>query len=375
MISADVAVVGGGMAGVSVAAALAPSARVVLLEREAELGFHATARSVAQFQESNGPAPVRALTKASRPHFEAIGAEAAGPALRPRRTLWIAQATDRAKLEALVAAEDAVERVSPARARELCPALRAEYATAAAVEDRSKDIDVDLVFQHYLRTARRAGARIVRSAEVLAGRWDGSSWRLSTAAGEVAAAVIVDAAGAWADEIARTLGARPVGLRALRRTAVVCRVSPGRADPGWPLVADIADRFYFRPEAEGVLASPADETPSTPADARPDPLDVARTLERINAATDLDVRSVARAWAGLRTFAADRLPVVGFDPDVPGLCWLAGQGGFGIQLAPALAQLAAHLVTGTPLRDLAEPGLDADALAPDRFGARPAVNG
>ncbi|MGW5366538.1 NAD(P)/FAD-dependent oxidoreductase [Actinopolymorpha pittospori] len=367
MISVDVAVVGGGMAGASVAAELAPHASVALLEREPELGYHTTARSAAQFQESIGSATIRVLTRASRAVLEAIGEEVGTPVLRPRQTLWVGRPEDRGRLEALVAG-GAVEQVGAAEALARCPALREDHVAVAAVERGSQDVDVDLVFQHYLRAARRSGVQVLRGAELLAARRSGSGWLLSTAQGDVSASVVVDAAGAWADEVATLLGARRLDLRPLRRTALVARVSARPIDPDWPMVVDVADRFYFRPESGGVLASPADETPTAPSDARPDELDVALTLERLNDATDLAVRSVVRAWAGLRTFAPDRLPVVGFGPDVPGLMWLAGQGGFGIQIAPALAILACGLLTkGAVPAGIAGLGFDAGSLSPTRF--------
>jgi D-arginine dehydrogenase len=193
---------------------------------------------------------------------------------------------------------------------------------------------------------------------VRAGRRRGARWELETGAGPVRAGVVVNAAGAWADDVARRLGVSPVGLRPLRRTAAVARTAS--VDRAWPLVSDVAERFYFRPEGTGVLISPADETPSEPCDARPDDESVALAIERVNAATTLNLRSVVTAWAGLRTFAPDRNPVVGPDPDEPSFCWLAGQGGFGIQTAPALAELTAHVVASGP--DDLPP-----ALSPARF--------
>jgi D-arginine dehydrogenase len=232
-----------------------------------------------------------------------------------------------------------------AEAAAKCPAIRPDWCKAALVEPDALEIDVLGLHQHYLGGARQLGAQIMLDAALTSGKHDGERWHLETTAGPIIATDVVNAAGAWADQIATCLEAPPIGVRPLRRTAAVARAAGvGRS---WPLVADLAETFYFRPEGAGVLISPADETPSDPCDARPDDLDVALALERVNEATTLGLRSVVTAWAGLRTFTADRNPVAGADPAAPGLWWLAGQGGYGIQMAPALAELAAGAILGT----------------------------
>jgi D-arginine dehydrogenase len=381
----DVAVVGGGIAGVSVAAELAGTHTVALLEQEDQLARHATGRSAAAFLESYGPPPVRALTRASRPLLDALAAEG-GPLLVPRPLLWVAGPDQAAAVAALSAQQPELEVLDAAEARGLCAALDRGWLSAAAVERAAQDIDVAGLHQAFVRRARRRGVAVERESRVVGARHDGRRWHLARAGGRgaVVAEVVVDAAGAWADGVAGLLGARPCGLRPLRRTIAIARPGPGPGrgplrgpDPTGlpadaPLVADVDDAFYFRPEGPHVLVSPADETPSEPCDARPDEVDVALALERVNAATTLGLRSVVTAWAGLRTFAPDGVPVAGWDPDVPGLVWLAGQGGYGIQTSAALAVFAAALVRGEAP---GVAGVDPAELAPARLRGEIATGG
>lgn len=353
VIETDVAVVGAGIAGVSAAYELTGAGSVLILERESQPAYHTTGRSAAMLLDSYGGPAVRALTVASGPLFGVRPG-----ILTPRPLLWVAPEEQRAELDALRAELPQLSAVDEAEARRLFPPLRPGWAAGALLDATAREIDVAGLHQHYLGGAERAGARLLLSAPVLGGRYQDGRWHLRTGAGDVRAAWVVDAAGAWADEVARALGVPPVGLRPLRRTAAVARASG--VDPGWPLVADVGETFYLRPEGTGVLISPADETPSPPCDARPDELDVALALERVDAATTLGLRSVRTAWAGLRTFTADRTPVIGADAAVPGFCWLAGQGGYGIQIAPAAARLAAAAVTG---------GEVPAELAPGRFSS------
>jgi D-arginine dehydrogenase len=307
------------------------------------------------FLESYGGEQVRALTRASRPAFEGVGT-----LLRPRPLLWVANPEAASAHD--LAGGATLESIGPAEAIALCPVLRPEWAGGALVEPDAQEIDVLGLHQHFLGGARRRGVRVEVNARVRGGYHDGAAWHLETAVGPVRARSVVDAAGAWADAVATRLGVTPIGLTPLVRTAVVARHAA--VDPGWPLVGDRAETFYFRPEGQGVLVSPADETPSEPHDVRPDDLAVATALERVNAATTLDLRSVRTAWAGLRTFAPDRDPVVGADPDHPSFCWLAGLGGFGIQTAPAMARLAADAVRASAA---AASDPVAASLSPARF--------
>jgi D-arginine dehydrogenase len=354
------------MAGMSLASELAATHSVIVLEQEGQLAHHATGRSAAAFLESYGGPEVRALTRASRPLLEAAAVDA--PLLTRRPLLWIGGPGRERAIAEMRRQQPGLRGLSLADAQRMCSVVRPEWVAAAAVEPDAQDIDVAGLHQAYVREARRNGVIVARDSRVSEAAYDGRAWRLRHAGGTVSAGVVVDAAGAWADHVATLLGARPCGLRPLRRTVVIART--GQPVPAsWPLVADVDDTFYFRPDGPHVLASPADETPSEPCDARPDEADVARAIERVNLATTLGIRSVVTAWAGLRTFAADRVPVMGYDPDVPGLFWLAGQGGYGIQTAPALARLAAGVLRGDVLPSREAPDVDPRALSPARFRA------
>ncbi|GGM28221.1 NAD(P)/FAD-dependent oxidoreductase [Dactylosporangium sucinum] len=366
----DVAIIGGGMAGMSIAAELAEldsrlaerserePLRLTVLEREHQFGYHTTGRSVAALLESYGSPEVRALTRASRVILDAMGAESGTPLLRTRPLVWIAREDQLGLLNALLTGNPAVRGVDPAGARTLCPALRPEAIARAAVERTAQDVDVDGLLELYRTRAAAAGVRLRTAIGLESGEWTGDGWRLTTDRGELFAGRVVNAAGAWADAVARRLEVAPAGLTPLRRTVAVVG-APGVL-PSWPLVLDVGDAFYFRPERGGLLVSPADETPSPPVDAAAAPADVELALERVRAATTLDLRTVRTSWAGLRTFAPDRNPVVGPDPRQEGFFWFAGQGGAGIQAAPALARLAAARLLG---EEYEVPGLDPGSLS------------
>ncbi|HEY2815218.1 MAG TPA: FAD-binding oxidoreductase [Acidimicrobiales bacterium] len=369
----DVIVVGGGIAGISAAYELAAHASCVLLEREDQLTHHTTGRSAAAYLETYGNATVRRLTIASRSFFESPPAELdATDLLSPRGLLWIGTRERVAALRAIAengaALVPSVRLVTTDEARSLCPALHPAYAAAAVFEPDASDIDVAALHQAYVRGFRARGGEIVRSSPVTALDRDGDAWTVVSGGSTRRADVVVDAAGAWADEVAGLAGARLLGLQPLRRTAFTCPAPAAVDVRTWPLVADVDDRFYFKPEGPQLLCSLADETPSPPCDAQPEEADVALALERINDATDLGLRHVQRAWAGLRSFVPDRTPVVGRDPEMPGLCWLAGQGGYGIQTAPAMARAVASLVLDGRLPDdLVAVGVSEADLSPARF--------
>lgn len=362
-------VVGGGIAGVSIAYELAARASVVLVEQEAQLAHHTTGRSAAMYLSSYGGTVVRGLTAASRDDFDRLTEELdAPPLLRPRSLLWVTDDTGMPHLDDLFAGGVVLDRLTVDEALALCPVLRPERLAAVAQDPGAWEIDVLALHQAYVRGLRARAAEVRRSARAAVSR-AGAGWRVDTAPGAIEADVVVVAAGAWCDEVATTAGVEPVGLRPLRRTLVTSPVHRDEPIDAWPLVADVADRFYFRPEGpDQVLLSPADEIPSDPCDARPEEEDVALALERVNEATTLGLRSVRAAWAGLRTFAPDRAPVVGWRSGEEGFCWFAGQGGYGIQMAPALARTGAALVLdGAVPVDVAALGVRADDLSPGRF--------
>jgi D-arginine dehydrogenase len=363
----DAIVIGGGMAGVSIAHELVADRRVLVLDMEATLAYHTTGRSAAMFLESYGGPTIRALTTASRAYL--ADPPDGSRLLSPLAMLHIGRVGRGAAIEELYAAVrplvPSVELLEPSSAAAVQPLLRPECIDLALLEPDAMEIDVHALHQGFVHGLRARGGTIAIGARLAAARRDRSAWTLSTSDDRVVSApVVVDAAGAWADDVADLFGARRVGLRALRRTAFIVDAPPGLAPP---MIADIDDAFYIKPDAGRLLCSPADETPQEPGDARPDTLEIARAIEVINDVTTLDVRHVRSTWAGLRSFVTDRSPVVGFDPSVEGFFWFAAQGGYGIQTAPALARTGAALVRREPVpSDVAERGLAAAAISPDR---------
>jgi D-arginine dehydrogenase len=381
-VRSDFLVIGGGIAGASAGYFLAASGSVTLLEAEAVPGYHSTGRSAALFSEYYGNSAVRALTAASRPFYTAPPPGFGTPLLSPRGVLALCpHGAERRFGDALAAGLTApvpVRELAPGEARRYCPVVRPEWFSRAMLKPAAMDIDVDAVHQGFLRGIRERGGRVVRSAPVQALRRRAGLWRAVTGAGEFSAGCVVNAAGAWADEIAELAGVRRTGLTPLRRTACIVAAPAvkrdGAADgpldsSGWPMVADVTETFYVKPESGRLLLSPADATPVPPGDARPDDLDVAVAIERVQAATTLEIRHVQRAWAGLRSAVADDTPVIGPAPDTRGFVWLAALSGYGIQTAPAAGALAAAFAAGTG----PPAGLDLAALAPGRFLARPAM--
>jgi D-arginine dehydrogenase len=363
----DAIVVGGGMAGVSLAYELAADHSVVLLDMEPTLAYHTTGRSAAMFLESYGGPAVRALTTASRTFLEQR------QVLTPLPMLHVGLAgRGQAVADLYRAVQVLVPEVELLDARQVVrtqPLLRPGVVEQALLEPGATEIDVHAVHQFYVHGLRERGGRIVTAAAVRTARLDGNEWLVSAAGDEWRAPVVANAAGAWADVVAGLFGARPVGVRALRRTAFTVDAPPGA---GAPMIADLDDAFYVKPDAGRLLCSPADETPQRPGDARADELEIARAIDAINAATTVDVRHVRARWAGLRTFVADRSPVVGFDALRPGFFWFAAQGGYGIQLAPALARVGAALVRGADLpADVTDRGLRSDELSPSRVAGAP----
>ena len=342
-------IVGAGIAGSSLAFELADRASVVLLEREAQPGYHSTGRSAAMLTETYGSALVRRLARASRPFLERPPPDFADhPLLSPRGMLHVARADQRAALDqaerAAASLVPALRRLNAAAVRELAPLVSATYVDGGLLEPDARAIDVALLHQGYLRGLRRRGGRLVTDAAVTAIRARRGGWEVATTAGAVRAEILVDAAGAWADRIAELAGVASLGLVAKRRTAVLLDPPAGLDPAAWPMVIDVEERFYVKPEAGQLLVSPADETPVAPADVQPEELDVAIAIDRYETLSGERSPRIRHRWAGLRSFVADHDPVVGPDPAAPGFVWLAGQGGFGIMTAPALTRIAAALI-------------------------------
>ncbi len=339
----DIAIVGAGIAGASLAAALAGRARVVLLEAEDRPGYHSTGRSAAFWTESYGGPQIQPLTTASGPFLREHGL------LSARGALTIARRGQEAALAEFVAAYRAlgvrVDELDRAGLLRRLPGLRADW-TCGALEPDCSDIDVAGLHQWFLAAARKDGAELLCRARLDRAERRGASWRVVFEDGrEVGCTVLANAAGAWADEVAARCGVAPLGIAAYRRTVAQLRTDP-LPPTDLPLVLDLGEQFYFKPEAGSLWLSPHDEIPSAPCDAAPEELDVATAIARFEEVVDWRVARVEHKWAGLRSFAPDRLPVYGFDPAHAGFFWCAGQGGFGIQTAPAAADLAARLVLG-----------------------------
>jgi len=371
--AADIVIVGGGIAGAGAAYEVAAFASVILLERESHCGYHSTGRSAASFTENYGGAIGRRLAIASRTFLQSPPAGFCDhPLLTARGMITIARADQLELLEQrLESARTLVSTITPidvAAAIARVPILRRDYLAGAFIEPHSKELDVHGLHQGFLRAAKARGARIVVDADVRTIERRGERWCITTPVGTYRAPMLINAAGAWADAIAESAGVRPLGLVPKRRTAFNIP-APANMDVGaWPMINDVAEEFYFKPDAGQLFVSPADATPSAPVDAYPDDFDVAAGVERLERATTLNVQRVSRAWAGLRTFAADSLPVVGADGSVDGFFWLAGQGGYGIKTSPSLSRACASLIRDRPLpEDLIQLGISASDLSPNRL--------
>ena len=367
-----VAVIGAGIAGASAAARIAETSSTILIERESQPGYHASGRSAAMFTETYGNSTIRALTIASR---EFLASPPPGfadtPILSPRGVLFVGGETERDLLgeihETAHRLVPSVRQVSADEVVARVPAFRRDQVAGGVFEPDAMDIDTHGLLQGFLRQLRARGGKVLLDAEVTALSRASGGWRIETRNGTVKAHVIVNAAGPWADEIAHMAGAAPAGITPKRRTAFLFRPE-GFDIRNWPMSIGAREDFYFKPDAGNLLVSPADETPSVATDAQPEDIDIAIAADRVMALTRFDILHIAHRWAGLRTFASDKTPIAGFDPDVADFLWLAGQGGYGFQTSPALAGWVADLVAGrrlaTRLKDL---GLTTDMLSPARF--------
>ncbi|KLI64252.1 NAD(P)/FAD-dependent oxidoreductase [Aurantiacibacter marinus] len=359
----DVAIVGAGMAGASLAAEIGPEYRIVMLEAEERPGYHATGRSAAFWEECYGGPDIVPLTSASGPWLQERGF------LAKRGALYLAREEDEPQIEnffrTFAGSGADPRRIGRGQVERLVPGIRPAWDRAIH-QPRCADIDVAGVHGHYLSASRSDGVEMRCRARLTSAQRSNDEWQLQLGNGEtVRAGVLVNAAGAWADHIARMAGAKAIGIQPFRRTVVQLRTDP--APPAdMPLCLDISGSFYFRPENGRLWLSPHDEIPSDPCDAAPEEIDIATAIDRLQKALDWRIQAVEHKWAGLRSFTPDRRPVYGFDPQVPGFFWFAGQGGYGIQTAPAAARLGAQLLTGKQ-RDAMTANLNVKLYAPDRF--------
>jgi D-arginine dehydrogenase len=374
----DFLVVGAGMAGASAAAYLSESGRVALIEGEQHAGYHSTGRSAALFSEIYGSQVIRALTRASRSFlFEPPEGFAPTPLVSPRGALYFARPDQLETLGQFLEDADvrsAAKELSRDEVAEWVPIFRSNYLGGGVLDFGAADLDVDAIHQGFLRQVRQRRSEIHLDSRVRTLRRESGLWLATTARACFRAPVVVNAAGAWGDELAALAGVAPVGLQPLRRTALLIPLPEARASDVWPAAIDISEQFYFKPDAGLLLLSPADEHPCAPCDAQPEELDVAIAIDLFEKATNIQVRQVRRRWAGLRVFSPDRSPVVGFDTAVEGFFWLVGQGGYGIQTAPALGRVAAALASGRSVpTDIADEGVIEAKLSKERFTASKTV--
>jgi D-arginine dehydrogenase len=345
--SADIIVIGAGIAGASAAAELAVDANLMMLEMESQPGYHATGRSAAYFAAAYGKKVVRDFTGCCEGFFrQPPDGFSELELLHPRDCMFFARADQEGQLLAMQQDNPGLVRLTAREVLDRVPVFAEDYIHAGLWESRGGDLDVDAILQGYLRLFRRRGGTLLNAHAVTSLRREGTCWKLSAAGASFESPVVINAAGAWADPVASLAGLPELGIQPLRRTALTIAAPAGTDIRAWPNMIDADEAFYFKPEAGHILISPADETPSEPCDAQPEDYDVAMGVDRFERATGWDIRQVITRWAGLRTFAPDRIFVAGFDPRSEGFFWLAGQGGYGIQSAPAMAQLTRYLVQG-----------------------------
>lgn len=367
----DIVVIGGGIAGVTAAAHLSPNASVTLLEMEESLAYHTTGRSAALLVVNYGGQGVRPLTRSSRAFFEAPPEGSTDASLlSDRGAMFVSDEARMDRLEKLAReGEDAganSELMTAEEVIELVPTMSPEFVAGGLLELDARDIDVAGLHQAFVRIARRYGAAIKPGEPVISISKTASGWSVKTPQAEYQCDIVVNAAGAWGDVVATMAGVDPVGLEPKRRTAFMV---PGHIDcAGWPAVADVDTRWYFKPDGVQMLCSLGEENPSEPADVKPRMEDVALAIERINEATTLNIRTVNSEWTGLRTFAPDGELVVGEEPGSDGFFWLVGQGGTGIGASPAYGSLLASQVFGNELDpELMDAGVDPATTSPRRL--------
>ena len=368
MTGADILVIGGGIAGLSAASALAPHAKVIVLEAEEQIGFHSSGRSATMVHYALGDRLVRALTLASRPFFENPPSRFTDTPLGHRMPVLVhARDDERGALDALQAEISLfadVERLDARGVHELCPLLKQDAVHGIADRNGIR-LDPHGLLQGYLRQLKANGGELHTSVRVASIDHSGGSWTVRSDAGEsFSAPTIVNAAGSWADHVATMAGVPPIGLEPKRRTIITFDAPPDTDFARLPFAKTVGDELYFAPESGRLFASPMDEVPSDPCDAQPDEYEVALAAYRVEERTELKVGRIHSRWAGLRTFAPDRHPAVGFAADAEGFFWLAGQGGFGLQTSPAVAAACASLIAGQPWP---LPDVTPEALSPLRL--------
>ena len=369
MKSADIIVIGAGIAGASAAAHLASDHKIVVLEMEERPGYHSTGRSAATYEPNYGPPSIRSLTRAARGFFETPPQGfAAAPLVSPRQTILVVPDHQQSQAQQLLKTGLDLAEISFAEAQRHFPPLRESYARHAMLDPTTANIDVDLLHQGFLRLIKAEGGEIVCKAPVERIERLNGAWHATTPVGAFCAPILINAAGAWGDDIARRAGLTPKGLQPKRRSMAIVPVSPGMNVMDWSFVGDVGETWYAKPSGGRLLVSPAEAELVEPHDAYADDMTLAEGIARFQEVVDIEVTRLEGSWGGLRSFAPDGNPVCGFDHDAEGFFWLIGQGGYGIQTSPALGELAAALV-----RDAAMPGyieregLRLEDISPARF--------
>lgn len=368
----EIAVIGAGIAGASVAARLAQAGkRVALLDMESQAGYHTTARSAAVFAPSYGPPVIRALARASKAFFtEPPEGFCTAPLLSPRLIMMLARADQLGSLEKLkdqVGDDPEVSIIDETKLRGFNPLVREGYAHSALVDAAGRDIDVGALHQGFLKQFKAAGGVVLLKAHATSLARSGTGWQIDTPVGPIETETLVNASGAWADVVGQMAGAEKVDLTPKRRTVAIIGAPEGAEIADYPITIDIDEQFYLKPDAGRLLISPADETASAPCDAQPEEMDIAICVDRIETAFDLSVRRIENKWAGLRSFVPDGAPVADYSQQVENFFWLVGQGGYGIQTAPALSEYASAKILR---RDISEEILEAGVIESDLSIAR-----
>ena len=369
MNTCDFLVVGAGIAGVSVAAHLAETHNVILVEMEERPAYHTTGRSAASYEPNYGPAPMLAFTRASKAFFDAPPPGFAdSPLLTPRLSLFLEAEGQEARTARLLSLASALDEISLAQTTELFPPLRDNYAKRSFLDRFTADMDVDLIHRGFLKVFKARGGELLLSSPLKAASRSGGRWQLTCGSEEIKATTIVNAAGAWGDVVALLCGAKPVALTPKRRSIGVVPMPSGLDFQRWPMVTDVGETWYCKPQSGKLIVSSADATPVEPHDAWADDMAIAEGIDRMMHATTIEVERIDHSWGGLRTFAPDGNPVVGFDPHTEGFFWLVGQGGYGIQSSPALSESAANLARHKPIAShIIDLGLKTADISPNRF--------
>lgn len=365
--SSDVIVIGAGIAGASMAAQLSPHCNVILLEMEKHPGFHATGRSAAYYSPSYGNETVRGITVASDDFFRTPHSDfSSAQLLKPRPAIFVADQLQADSFNTFTRENPNVSALDFEGLQQHVPLLKSDALTVGAIDTSGGDLDVDAILQGFLRQFSNNGGTLKTNVKVQGLQYKEGLWQAETNAGSFSAPTIVNATGAWADQLAELAGLAGLGIKALKRTALL--VDAPRDISDWPIIVDVDEAYYFKPDAGQLLLSPADESPSEPCDAFAEEMTMAIAVDRIQKVLDIEVNKINHAWAGLRTFSPDKTFVVGYDPRCEGFFWLAGQGGYGVQTCPALADIAAHQITGSHNIVTAETVNKYNlAMQPDRF--------